>query len=155
MFNPLQPFDYRYLPLFINKGVRFFVKQSYERGNGFLIIHFETAARAKEYYDAIADDPAREFYDLNDILHYKQLYVLLKKSPEQNYYTTFKLKDAEKTAKMKLDRNIKSYIRKLNWYPASGEKVYFLLDLVWGEFFVKLKYRDHEKHIKLTELENQ
>ncbi|RYG47549.1 MAG: hypothetical protein EOO01_14680, partial [Chitinophagaceae bacterium] len=67
MFNPFPLYQVKYLPLFIQKGVKCFVKQTYERGRNllqetvlpaYLLTQYSDIGLAKEHLDAIRHDPA-------------------------------------------------------------------------------------------------
>jgi hypothetical protein len=74
MFNPLHPFEPRFVKMFKAKGVKAFVKQTYKRGRpdfnklnleGFVLIHFDTLLAAQQYYDVQKTDPNRELLKLD------------------------------------------------------------------------------------------
>ena len=158
-FNPLHPFEPRFLPAFQKKGVIGFVRQSYQRGKGnsdeektFVLIHFEKELAARQYYDVLKDDPSRELLFLDkpaDIIRLKELIS------SGRCYMMLKKRDAELTAKKLLDKKLKYFIEnRCNWYPSRQDEVLFSLDVQFGEVYAKLKFRSREIKVKLEEIEN-
>lgn len=158
-FNPLHPFELRFLPAFKQKGVIAFVKQSYQRGRGlvpgeqktFVLIHFEKTLAAQQYFDVLKDDPERELIFFNnavDLTRIKQLIA------DGNCYMMLKIKDAELRAKKLLDKKIKFFIENnCNWHPSRQDEVRFSLDVQFGEVYAKLNFRSKEIKVKLEEIE--
>src|SRR5690242_760198 len=86
MFNPLCPFEERWLPAFKKKGVRAFVKQTYNRGKdpfdetekpAYVLIHFEKMLAAQQYFDVVRNDPARELLKIDDQADVERIHELL------------------------------------------------------------------------------
>ena len=165
MFNPFAPFDPRLLEKFRAKGVKAFVKQTYERGKSrldgnnitaYLLIHYENPSMARQYYQAIQADPGRRLFRMDDPAEYQELHSLLNKPSNFRFFTALILKDANEKAKKLLDKQIRAYITyRTDWQPPRSADISFNLEMVFGELYVQLKYRDHEIKIKLSELENQ
>jgi len=165
MFNPFAPFDPRLLEKFRLKGVKAFVRQTYERGKSrldennitaYLLIHFENPAMARQYYQAIQADPGRRLFRLDDPAEYQELYSLLNKPSNSRFFTVLTSKDANEKAKKLLDKQIRAYITyKTDWQPPRSADINFNLEMAFGELYVQLKYRDREIKMKLSELENQ
>ena len=163
MFNPFAPFEPKFLPGFQQKGVKAFIKQTYERGRNFLeenpapsflLIHTDDIGLAQEHYDAIKHDPNRELFVLSDPEQLADLKKLLV-SKSARYYTMLTIKDANDRAKKLLHKKIRTYVdTKTDWHPHNWELVIFALDFIFGEVYVKLKYGAREIKIKMEELEN-
>ena len=160
MFNPLHPFELRFLQAFLKKGVVAFVKQTYQRGkdlsngrdNNYVLIHFEKILAAQQYYDVLKEDPARELLFINQTAHMDRLRELISVG---NCYMMLKVKDAEFRVKKLLDKKIKLFIEhQLNWFPSRQDEVLFNLDVQFGEVYAKLKFRSRELKVKLEEIEN-
>jgi len=150
MFNPLQPFEERFIAMFRRKGVKAFVRQTYSRGDGFVLIHFENLLAAQQYYDVVKADPARELILLN-ISGEERLRELLRK---EKIYTMLKIKDAEFKVKKLLEKRIRYFIdHKLGWNPSRNDDVQFSLDVQFGEVYAKLKFRAKEIKVKLADIE--
>lgn len=160
MFNPLQPFEPKYLQAFISKGVVAFVKQTYQRGHRladpgtaptFVLVHFEKQLAAQQYFDVLKDDPGRELLWVNkteDLGRIKDL------AASGNIFMMLKIKDAEAKARKILHKKIRAFIEyKLNWHPARQDEVVFSLDVQFGEVYAKLKFRSKEVKVKLDEIE--
>ena len=150
MFNPLQPFEERFIGMFRKKGVKAFVRQTYNRGDGFVLIHFENLLAAQQYYDVVKTDAARELILLNEQGE-QRIKELLQK---EKIYTMLKVKDAEFKVKKLLEKRIRYFIdHKLGWNPGRNDDVQFSLDVQFGEVYAKLKYRSKEIKVKLADIE--
>jgi len=162
-FNPFAEFEERFLPLFKQKGIKAFVKQTYDRGRNmlednprpaFLLTHTEDLAYAQKYFDEIKGDPNRDFFIITEPEEYEKLKQLLH-SQTARYYTILTIKDANAKAQKLLDARIRFYVNNMtNWRPKSMEEVVFSLDIVFGEIYVKLKHGSRELKIKLDDLED-
>jgi hypothetical protein len=159
MFNPLHPFELKYLQAFIDKGVVAFVKQGFQRGknnlypgvNTYVLIHFEKPLAAQQYYDVLKEDPARELLFLNNANDFNRVKELILTG---TCYMMLKVKGAEEKAKKILDKKIKVFIeKKLGWHPSGQEEILFNLDVQFGEVYAKLKFRSKEIKVKLAEIE--
>ncbi|HEX5652330.1 MAG TPA: hypothetical protein VFX58_04620 [Chitinophagaceae bacterium] len=159
MFNPLHPFEPRFIKAFQQKGVKAFVKQTYQRGRppfeenkeGFVMIHFERALAAQQYYDVLNDDPNRELLWLGEPGDLNRLHQLL---AQGNVFMMLKVKDAERRARKLLDKKIRAFIEyRLHWYPGL-DQVKFSLDVQFGEVYARLRFRAREIMVKLAEIEN-
>jgi len=150
MFNPLQPFEERFILMFRRKGVKAFVRQTYNRGDGYVLIHFEKMLAAQQYYDVVKTDPARELIllDKEGEERIKELLV------SEKIYTMLKSKDAEFKVKKLLEKRIRYFIdTKLGWDPGRNDDVQFSLDVQFGEVYAKLKFRAKEIKVKLADIE--
>lgn len=164
MFNPFAVFDPGFISGFQQKGVKAFVKQTYERGRNpleplrlpsYLLIHADDVGLAQEHYDAIKHDPNRELFVLSDPSHVAAVQKLVS-SKAARCYTILTTRDANKKAKKLFDKHIRAYVNnKTNWNPKNWEDVIFGLDFIYGEVYAKLKYGAFEIKFKLEELENQ
>jgi hypothetical protein len=160
MFNPLHPFERRFIPLFRAKGVQAFVKQTYRRGRlafddthkeGFVLIHFERMLAAQQYFDVLKEDRHRAIFRMDDDDDMKKLEALL---DEAAVFTMLKVKDAEWKARRVLDKKIRAYIdHRLGWHPSRSDDVVFSLDVQFGEVYARLKCRSKEIMVKLEEIE--
>ena len=160
MYNPLHPFEEKFLDAFIRKGVIAFVKQSYQRGRqqinpaapkAFVLIHFERKLAAQQYFDVLKEDPERELFWIENPADVERIKQLIATSPA---YMMLKVKDAEFRARKILDKKIKAFIEyKLNWHPSRQDEVLFSLDIQFGEVYAKLKFRSKEIKVKLEEID--
>jgi hypothetical protein len=96
MFNPLEPWNEAALEGFIKAGMRYFVRQCFDRAKGpfdenikgyFLFCHYKNYAPAKEHYDAIKDDPSRFLYDWEEPEHREKLSIAASRPPGYKLYT--------------------------------------------------------------------
>jgi hypothetical protein len=165
MFNPFAPFDPHFLNAFRQKGVKAFVKQTYDRGRNmydndpqpaFLLIHFTDLANAQKHFDVIKTDHNRQIYNLDDPLHWQELVNMLNRPAGKRFFTNLTIRNVNQRAKQLLDRRIRDYLRqRTNWRPGRNEQVNFSLDFIFGEIYVELSYGPKRIKIKLEELENQ
>lgn len=165
MFNPFAPFDPHFLRAFKQKGVKAFVKQTYDRGRNtyddnpqpaFMLIHFTDAVRALEYFNMIRLDTNRQLYNIDNPDDWQQLVNMLSQPSGQRFFTNLTIRNVNQKARQMLDRKIRAYIRsRTTWRPAKNEEVNFSLDFIFGEIYVLLGYRRNEIKVKLEEIENQ
>jgi hypothetical protein len=160
-FNPLHPFEARFIGAFRKKGVRAFVKQTYSRGErsmegqerkGYVLIHFERMLAAQQYFDVVKEDPARELLNIDEPADVERIHELIETT---NIYTMLTIKDAAARAQKLLDKRLRYYIeKKLSWFPSRNDEVQFSLDVQFGEVYAKLKFRSREVKVKLEDIES-
>ena len=161
MFNPLHKFEIKYLDAFIKKGVIAFVKQSYQRGRKlsdpqapitWVLIHFEKELAARQYFDVLKEDPARELLFIDQATDLKRIKEIIDSG---NAFMMLKIKDAEFRARKLLDKKLKAFIEyKLNWHPSRQDEVSFSLDVQFGEVYARLRFRSKEIKLKLADIED-
>ena len=136
--------------MFRKKGVKAFVLQTYPRGEGYVLIHFENKLAAQQYYDVVKTDAAREMIGL-DKTGEERIKQLLQ---TERIYTMLKIKDAEFKVKKLLEKRIRYFIdHQLGWNPGRNDDVQFSLDVQFGEVYAKLKFRAKEIKVKLADIE--
>lgn len=158
MFNPLHQFEPQFIEGFRKKGVKAFVKQTYNRGKGpdpgtssFVLVHFEHLLGAQQYFDVQKGDAGRELFKIDDAADLDKIKTLLNTA---KVFTMLKIKDAEIKARKMLDKRVRAFIEyKLNWHPGREDDVRFTLDVQFGEVYAKLKFRSKEIKVKLEEIE--
>lgn len=163
MFNPFAEFEERFLPLFKQKGVKAFIKQTYNRGKNlleerpipsYLLIHTDDIGLGQDHFDAIKDDPDRHFFDITQPEQLEAVRAMLHRK-EARFYTLLLTKDAHQRAQQLLRNKVRWYVdHNTNWKPRSYEEVVFSLDVIFGQLYVKLKYQSREIKLAIEELEN-
>lgn len=161
MFNPLQPFEPRFIELFKAKGIKAFAKQVYERGRpdfnennlqAYVLIHFDSLEAAQNYVDVQGSDPDRELLRLDRAEAVDRIRELIKTA---NVFTILKIKDAEMKARKVLDKKLRAFIEyKLNWHPSRSDDVIFHLEMQCAEVYAELKFRSQKIKVKLEEIES-
>jgi hypothetical protein len=164
MFNPLASFELRFLPLFKQKGVKAFVKQTYERGRNmleenprpaYLLIHFADEKIAMEHFEAIKSDPDRYIYYIDKKQDWEELVKMVRNTSEHCFYSLLMVKNVNERARAVLDKKIRRFINyKTNWNPSRYDHVFFSLDIIFGEIYVQLSHGNKLEKLKLDEFEN-
>jgi hypothetical protein len=164
MFNPFAVFEPRFLEAFKQKGVKAFVRQTYNRGRNlleqepapsYLLIHFNDENKAREHFEAIQTDAGRQLYKVDEPADFRQLHTLLNQPQGQRFYTILTIPNVNQKAKKILDKKIRYYIdHKTGWHPRSYEEVSFSFEIIFGEIYVRLVYGPKHVKLKLDEFEN-
>lgn len=163
MFNPFPLFDVKYLGGFKQKGVKCFVKQTYDRGRNllednprpsFLISHYTDKGLALEHMDALKHDSKACILMIDNEDDLKELQRMGSKHSDSLVYMYFKQADGEIRAKKVLDKKLHAYIDyKLGWKVAGGTTVEMKLDFIFGDIYVELRYGSKFKKVKIEEIE--
>jgi hypothetical protein len=164
MFNPFPVYHPKYLPLFIQKGVKCFVKQTYERGRNlleekilpaYLLTQYHDIGLAKEHMDSIRHDAAAVMLVVSDADDLKELQRLGRADCAERIYLRFRDRDAEERARKKLDKKLRAYIdHKLGWRIAGYDSVSFSLDFHFGEIYVVLKHGSRYQKVNIDDIES-
>ncbi len=107
MFNPLYPFEARLFESMVKKGFRYFVLQSYPRGEGLMLMHHRDLGQAQEHYSSLLNDNAGKLFDWNSISDQIELRQLVNNN---RVFSFLKIPDAEKVAKKVLNKKVMTYI---------------------------------------------
>lgn len=163
MFNPFYPFTRQLLQAFVDKGKRYFVRQSFERGRSladtgikecFLITHYEALTTALDHYGAIAHDGRRFLYDWNREDHQQRLVTAASAPEGYRVFAAVLRPDYDKAVDRLFQKKLRLYIDRLGWQPKRDEGVTSNYELQFGELYIRLKYRGREAKIKFEEIEN-
>jgi hypothetical protein len=163
MFNPYAFYELKYLPAFKEKGVKAFVKQTYDRGRNlleenpspaFLLSHYDNISKAHGHLDAIKHDPHRRLLLLENAEDYQELQRMGHPDPGELIYLNFAVPNAERKAQATLDKKLHAYIDyKLNWRVPGGQTVQFSLEFEFGEIYAVLKHGGRYHRVKFEEIE--
>mgnify|MGYP003574963444 CR=1 FL=1 len=161
MHNPFGHLSIKLLHALINGGNRYFVRQTYKRGlnpfdptqkAAFLFTHYADLPTARMHYNFLHHDPNRFLYDSRKPEHYAKLEIAARQVVGYPVYTPLLERNWEPSEKM--SESIRRYIRAhLTWTPAREESVKADLFTEFGELFVNLKWRSHEKKVPLANIE--
>jgi hypothetical protein len=163
MFNPYASYELKYLPAFKQKGVKAFVKQTYDRGRNlleenprpaFLLCHYNDITKAQGHMDAIKHDPNRRLLFLDNAVDYQELQRLGRLNSEELVYLNFAVPNAERKAQAVLEKKLRAYLEhKLNWRIPGGQTVQFSLEFEFGEIYAVLKHGGRYHRVKFDEIE--
>jgi hypothetical protein len=163
MFNPYARYELKYLSAFRQKGLKAFVKQSYDRGrnmleenprSAFLLIHYSDVTKAQGHMDAIKHDPNRRLLLMNNVEDYQELQRMGQPDSGELVYLNFAIPNAERQAQAALDKKLHAYIDyKLNWRVPGGQTVQFSLEFEFGEIYAVLKHGGRYHRVKFDEIE--
>ena len=160
MHNPLTLFSPQLLAVYLQSGNRYFVRQTYHRGNAatthkaaFLISEYTELSRAKIHLAALETDSQAYLYDAEDEEHLRRLNIAASQPAGYAIYAPLLAMRKWKPTDA-LKAKIKSYIEtRLKWKPKGSDGLDAELFLQYGELFITLKFgRDHAK-VRLIEIE--
>jgi hypothetical protein len=163
MFNPFYPFTQQVLDAFVNKGKKYFVRQTFNRGKGhfdegikgyFIFSHYDNLTTAQDHFGAISYDPNRFLYEWDNPEHQEKLKVAASGLKEYKVYANLFKPDWERGINDRIKEKVRSYVSKLGWSPKSGEMVATSYEVRFGELYMVLKYRGRTAKVKFDEVEN-
>ena len=164
MFNPYSPYEAKYLAAFKQKGVKFFVRQTYDRGKNlleenpkpaFLLTHYEQLEMAQNHFDALGDDPGKRLYRMDTMQDVQELQRFGLPNSAERIYVAFKTPDAELRARKMLDKKLRAFIdHKLQWRVPGHTTVDFSLKFIFGKIYVVLKHGGRYDERQIEEIEN-
>ena len=158
-FNPMALLTASVLQGLVNTGHRYFVRQSFTRGNtaeerGFLLSHYENYFRAKEHLDILVNDGARRLYDWEDAEDRIRLQTAASQPDGFRVFANLFRPDWEKSLNWRLREKIRAYIDQLDWQPGGSESVQPQFYPHFGEVYVSLQYKGREVRVNFEEIEN-
>jgi hypothetical protein len=150
-FNPLVPFVQEMIPGFIRMEHRYLVAQTYFRGKNpldlekhpLLLSDYAALPAAKDHHTALQGDQWAAIIDLENPPHRAKLEEMA--SPGSPYLLFVAFVRDKKRVNARNDRYlaeaVKQYIsRQTAWSPGRGETVRPVLELQYGELFLRLAY---------------
>lgn len=164
MFNPFVPLSPDLLNALVRAGKKYFVRQTFPRGQNildenikgyFLYSHYSDMPAALTHYGVLKDDPHRFLFDWDKKEDQIRLVKAANGVEGYKIFANILYDDTDKRVSSKLQQSIRGYIRyKLNWFPArnDGLETHFYTHL--GELYIELKFRNHEVRVPLIQVEN-
>lgn len=163
MFNPYAAYELKYLSAFKQKGVKAFVKQTYDRGRNmleenprpaFLLSHYNDIAQASGHMDAIKHDPNRRLLLVDNPEDYRELQRIGQRDSNELVYLSFAVPNAERKAQTVLEKRLRAYIDfKLKWRIPGGHTVQFSLEFEFGDIYAVLRHGGRYHRVKFDEIE--
>jgi hypothetical protein len=160
MFNPLCLLSRELLDAFVASGQKYFVRQTFIRGNdktnrGFLVSHYADFSQAYEHFEAIAADANRYLYRLSEPDDFRRLLKAASQPTGFRVYASVVIPGREKKAEKSLTVQVRKYMERKNlWHPGRRDDVAFELYPHFGEVFVRMRFRQQEIKVSLAEVEN-
>lgn len=163
MFNPFSTYDTKYLDQFRKKGVKAFVKQTYNRGRdlsesnplpSFLLTHYVQLPMAYEHMRAIQRDPGKKLLLLNNPADYAELSRMGLPGAGVHVYMQLAVSNVVPKMRRCIDQKTRHYIsRHLGWRLTAQEMIQFSLRIIFGEIYVTLHHEGQSHMVKLDEIE--
>lgn len=165
MFNPFYPLTGQLLDAFVAKGKKYFVRQTFNRGQKpfheevkgyFLFSYYDNLTTAQDHYGAISHDPNRFLYDWNNPEHRQRLKVAASGLKEYETYASVLRPDYEKGLTDKVKKKIRQYVsNSLGWPIKGSDTLDTNFELQFGELFIRFKHGARQARVKFEEIENQ
>jgi len=153
MYNPLERFAVQMIAGFREMKHPYLVAQSYPRGHNplskgqqpLLLCDYETDGVARAHLGGIKQDKWAAIIDLEKEAHRNKLTEMAQPDYPYLLYVAF-VSDAKKVNlrnNAALTEAVREYIRsRTNWQPDRSDTLRPNLELVFGELFVRLSYRN-------------
>lgn len=168
MYNPLERFAVQMLPGFLAMEVRYFVSQTYKRGEQtlvaldkqpLLLTDYKDVQDALLHYMAVKEqDQWAAVIDLKNPVHINKLERMAEDESAYLLYVAF-IRDAEKV-NIRNDKVLKEAVRHFigtdtTWKPANKETVVARMELIRGVLMLTLQYDRDRVSIELTAIEQR
>jgi hypothetical protein len=162
MFNPYYPFTKQALDGFVKNRMQFFVRQTFHRGKDlfdeetkgwYMISHYTELSTAQAHLSAIEHDPNKYLYSWENEEDKKKLELAARGVKGYKIYSNTVRPDWEKLITNRIRQKMASYITSKGWKPARGETVDTSFYQVFGELYIKIKFRGKEVGVKFEEIE--
>jgi hypothetical protein len=163
MFNPFARYHAKYLDEFRKKGIKAFVKQTYNRGRNlsevnpppsFLLTHYGQLNMAYEHMRAIQRDPGRKLLLLNNPADYAELSRMGQTDAGMHVYMQLAVTNVVAKMRRCVDQKTRHYIsRNLGWRITAQQMIQFSLRIIFGEIYVTLHHEGQSHIVKLDEIE--
>jgi hypothetical protein len=164
MFNPFIAYEPKFIAAFLQKGVKAFVLQTYERGRrqqlaappAYLLSHYHSIDSARVHFEKIAHDMNRQIYYTDRQEDMEELQQLGRAGSDVQVYMFFKRPNSELELRQQLDKTLRSYIQSvLKWDIRSPRIIDFSLEFVFGEIYAVFTHGYKCRKVKLDEIENK
>ncbi len=163
-FNPCVLFNTALLEAMLQKGLQYFVRSSFPRGEknsgekparSFLVSHYHKPAEAQRHFQAIGDDPFRFLYDARRPGHLDKLRKAAAQPEGYRVWSVILVPGIEKKITRFYRDNTRRWIgRHTRWELKGGIRLIPFLYFQLGELFTRIAYEGEEIKIKFEELEN-
>jgi len=159
MFQPFQPFSLPLLLAFVQKGKRYFVRQTYTRPApgahraAFLLSHYTQKVTAEDHFGAIEHDPNRFLYCWDDATHRARLQRAATTPGPYLVFAALFRADWEASVPPHFPDCLRQYIGMLGWQPRRDAGVHTHYEIQFGELFIRIRHGEKEVQVKLEEVE--
>jgi hypothetical protein len=158
MFNPFIILTRPLLSKLITRGLRYFVRQTYRRGevagvapgNAFLISGYADLEQAETHFARLGHDRHRAIYDVKEPGQFRLLQTAAIGVPGFAVYSNLRKGDWKPTLDYR--RKISGFVRSMGW-PATTDGLSAELAERYGELFVRLQCGDQETEVLLSQFE--
>ena len=169
MFNPLLKFDPRLIPRLRGLKYRYLISQSYPRGRQpheseervpLLMTQYEDRGLALTHLDALQKgikDRFAALLDLEHEPHLKRLLAILQPDSKYNVFIHFIENQAkmDQLAKELFKQHLADYIAQhTTWKLNRNTKLLPKLQLIFGRWFVEVRFGGQSRTIPLEDIEN-
>ena len=164
-FNPLVRFQKAMIPGLLRMGNIYLVSQTYNRGqNAFddtiqplLLTDYDRLDAAKDHLQALSNDKWAAIIHLDNQTHRAKLEEMAGSDGRYLLYAAF-VKDVKQVNVRNnkyLSEAVRQYINKhTSWTPGGGDTIRPVLELKFGELFLRIGYSGQVVKEKLTIFEN-
>ena len=161
--QPFQPFLDAYIPRLIELNKLFLVSQPYYRlatsANEIpiLLTEYDDIGLAKTHFAVVKDEKYASVINLQNQLHLHKLNDILKQSSQYRVYWAVVLNEQAFAEHVK--KNYSQHLRRYllshaPWKIAATAKLSTTLQVIFGELFVTIKYKQDQLRVKFSEIEN-
>lgn len=165
MLNPFSKFQCRFIPAFRKLRKRYLVTQQFHRENNLfkitgktylLITHYSDPGLAKIHLNALKQDPYACILDLENERHREKLEWMISMDAPFVLYSS--LVTDTKVIKQALDKTLKEKIQRYvetttRWRIRREQVVRPVVEVIFGELFVTMKYGQETMRVRLSEIE--
>lgn len=163
MYNPFVLLLEPVLDRLIERGVTYFVRQTYDRGRDhfehnikgvFLFSHYKDSNEAIAHFtSAIKYDPAKYLYNIHQPYDRERLYIAARQ-PEgyRIYVDVFAFHLEEWAPPEHLAKRMELYLRSMDWKPREG-KISSSISVQTGTLYITFRRGREEMKVNLSEIE--
>ena len=165
MFNPFVKFIFKFIPRFRELKQRYLVSQTYvmaldhfkeENKTPILLTNYDNKNLALIHFNAVKEDKFASIIDLENEKHREKLLEMIGLNSNYDVYAAIvtKREEVEKRLNAKYTNNMRRFITKeTTWRIGADKTIYPSFEVVFGEFFITLKYAGQSVRLKLADIE--
>jgi hypothetical protein len=160
MFNPFMPFEEEYLAQLQKLNKHLLVSQDAvvpgTEKTAILFTDYDHPGHAEMHFKAIRNHKYAAIIDLKNPLHLERIKNALKSPCYELWWSVVRDREGlKKTISKKYKENIRRYIyRNTDWKISGDKSVETVLQVIFGQFYLSLKWGNQTIRIKFEEIES-
>ena len=165
LYQPYPKLSPIYFPEFLKENKRYFISQSYPRGEirrwgeepkiPLVFSLYENQGLAKVHLSALREDKYAVLIDLKNPAHKNKITAMMEQDSKYEVFIAMVWKNSENDSYIKKHyaRHIERFTASKDWHIPKTDSVDFQFKIIFGQPHLAIKWRNNELEVKFEDIE--